>query len=183
MLDEQTLPGLLVAMPSLKDSYFEKTVILLCNYTAESAFGLVINKPSSIQIKDIIASNVEGKDTLTEPLLMGGPVQQESLWTIHSNDFEGETTSNISETLGISAIHEVLHAVFEQEGPQHYLLGCGYAGWAPGQLDREIEEGAWWLTALELEFVLELPYEERWEALVKKIGIDPLEGFFASGEL
>lgn len=183
MIEEEIVPGLLVAMPSLKDSYFEKTVILLCNYTEESAFGLVINKPSAIPIKEIIASDVQGKEALTAPLLMGGPVQQESLWAIHSSDFESETTSKVSASLGISAIHDVLHAILEQKGPQHYLLGCGYAGWGLGQLDREIEEGSWWLTALALEFVLELPYTERWEALVKKIGIDPLEGFFDSGML
>lgn len=183
MSEEEIVPGLLVAMPSLKDSYFEKTVILLCNYTEESAFGLVINKPSSIRIKDIIATDLEFKEELTDPLLLGGPVQQESLWAVHSEEFQSETTSPVSSALSISAIHEVLNAIARREGPQKYLLGCGYAGWAPGQLDREIEEGAWWLTALAMEFVLELPYEERWEVILKKIGIDPLEGFFDSGDL
>ncbi len=177
---EELAPGLLVAMPSLKDPYFEKTVILLCNYTAESAFGLVVNNPSSIRIKDIIVSDLEFKEDLTAPLLLGGPVQQESLWAIHSRDFSCETTSQVSPAICISGIHEVLGALARQEGPSQYHLGCGYAGWSPGQLDREIEEGAWWLTSLETEFVLDMPYGERWEAILKKIGIDPLSSFYES---
>ncbi len=183
MNEEELVPGLLVAMPVLKDSYFEKTVILLCDYTEESAFGLVVNTPSSICVKDIIATDLEFKDELTEPLLFGGPVQQEeALWAIHSNDFSCKTTAKISRSLSISSILEVLGAIARKEGPEKYLLGCGYAGWGQGQLDREIEEGAWWLTSLEMEYVLEMPYSERWDAILKKIGIDPLSNFFTSGE-
>jgi putative transcriptional regulator len=183
MNEEDLTPGLLVAMPALKDSYFEKTVILLCNYTEESAFGLVINNPSSIRIKDIIASDLKFKDDLTAPLMLGGPVQQESLWAIHSHEFSCDTTSEVSPAISISAIHEVLSAIARKEGPGKYLLGCGYAGWAPGQLDREIEDGAWWLTPLETKFVLEMPFDERWDEILKQIGIDPLSSFFHSGEL
>ncbi|MBF0278508.1 MAG: YqgE/AlgH family protein [SAR324 cluster bacterium] len=182
MNEEEIVPGLLVAMPVLKDSYFEKTVILLCNYTEESAFGLVINTPSTIRIKDIIASDLEFKNELTDPLLLGGPVQKESLWAIHSDDFSCESTSNVSSSISISAIHEVLGALARGEGPEKYLLGCGYAGWAPGQLDREIEEGSWWLTSLDTEYVLDMPYSDRWDAALKKIGIDPLSSFFNTGE-
>ncbi|MBF0287875.1 MAG: YqgE/AlgH family protein [SAR324 cluster bacterium] len=182
MGSEELTPGLLVAMPSLKDPYFEKSVILLCNYTPESAFGLVVNNPSSIRIKDIIVSDLEFKDNLNSPLLLGGPVQQESLWAIHSEDFSCDTTSQVSPDISISGIHEVLGALAREEGPNHYHLGCGYAGWAPGQLDREIEEGAWWLTSLETEFVLDIPYSERWESILKKIGIDPLSSFYESND-
>ncbi len=177
-MNEELTPGLLVAMPSLKDPYFEKTVILLCNYTQESAFGLVINNPSSIQIKDILSEQFEAKEELTNPLLLGGPVQPESLWAIHSSDFTGNTTSKVTATIHISSIQEVLSALVQGEGPHYYHLGCGYAGWGEEQLDREIQEGAWWLTELDVNLVLEMPYSERWENILQQIGIDPFTTSF-----
>lgn len=182
-MSEELAPGLLVAMPALKDPYFEKTVILLCNYTEETAFGLVINNPSTIQIKEILSENIDLTENMNCPLLVGGPVQPESLWAVHSSDFSASSTSKIAESVYISSIQDVLLSLVRGQGPQKYHLGCGYAGWGPEQLDREIQEGAWWLSPLDSHLVLSMPYDQRWEAALKQIGIDPLTAsFMPTGE-
>lgn len=183
-MSESLTPGILIAMPSLKDPYFEKTVILLCNYTLESAFGLVINTPSSIKIKDVLESQEESKTDLNVSLLVGGPVQPESMWAIHSPDFICTSTSHISPEICISSIHDVLGALIKGTGPGIFHMGCGYSGWGHEQLDREIQEGAWWLTALNTNLVLNMPYTERWTSAITSIGLDPFTAsFMKDGEV
>lgn len=182
-MDEKLIPGLLVAMPNLQDPYFQKSVILLCEYTSESAFGVIINRPSSVMVKDIFVDEVPLNHSESIPVLVGGPVQPEFLWSIHSTDFKGSSTTPISRKMALSPLQDLLGALANTDPPQKFHFGCGYAGWGPGQLDSELREGAWWLTPLHESLVLELPYESRWEAALKAIGIDPqLTTFFSTGE-
>ena len=179
---ENLAPKLLVAMPTLKDSYFERTVVLLCDYTQESAFGLVINVPSEIEITEILVQQLDFSTDIEVPLLIGGPVKPDSLWVIHSSDYEGETTSHVTPKIRMSALPEILIALDEQEGPQTFHLGCGYAGWGPKQLDHEIQEGAWWLLDMDANLVLHTDYRSRWNIALQHIGIDPISAsYFQTG--
>ena len=81
------VPGILVAMPALKDTYFYKSVILLCRYDEEGAFGLVMNNPSLTQVKEVLSEDMQENTAFNIPLLVGGPVQPESFWAVHSSDF------------------------------------------------------------------------------------------------
>jgi len=181
MADKGYAPAILVAMPSLKDSFFEKSVILLCDYSIEGALGFVINNPSSVNIKDILSGDLSIKDSLNTPLLFGGPVEQEYLWTIHSQDFKSKSTKQVTSSICLSGIYEVLGAISKNEGPEKFHMGCGYAGWGPGQLDLEIERDSWWLAKIETELVLKMDYSHRWDFVLNQIGIDPLSGYFNNG--
>ena len=166
-------PHILVAMPALQDGYFDKSVILLCEYSESGAMGFVINSPSTTTVADLL----EELGLKTDPpqanrILIGGPVQSELCWVVHSCDFEGQSTTAIGECLALSAAQEVLTAIAEGEVPETYLLGVGYAGWGPGQLDHEIEEGAWWLADLETTELLGVPCEERWEHIMDRLGLN-----------
>ncbi|CAM2066079.1 UPF0301 protein J3U87_20435 [Sulfidibacter corallicola] len=183
MIQEIQTPSLLVAMPNLRDPYFQKTVVLLCDYTQESAFGVVINRPSPVKVKDIIADQHVLRSDVNTPILVGGPVQPEFLWAVHSPDFVGKSTTEMDFRIHMSSILEVLNALAEGHGPTTYHLGCGYAGWGPGQLSNEIKEGAWWLTPVDIDLVLKMPYTRRWEAVLANIGINPeTTSFFQTGE-
>ncbi len=182
MASKGPAPAILVAMPSLKDSFFEKTVILLCDYSEEGALGFVINNPSSVSIKDILSGDLSIKNSLSIPLLFGGPVEQERLWTIHSQDFKSKTTTKVTPTIYLSDIYEVLSAVSKNEGPEKFHMGCGYAGWSAGQLDQEIERDSWWLADINTELVLEMDYSQRWDFVLNQIGIDPLSSYFSIGD-
>lgn len=175
-------PALLVSMPNLNDPYFQKTVILLCDYTSDHAYGMVINRPSTLQAREILAEPTAFKRELVGPLLVGGPVSPEFMWALHSPDFYDHSTTKLGRVF-MSSIQEVLHGISLGLGPTKYLLGMGYAGWGAGQLDRELMEGAWWLSPIDSELILDMPYEQRWEFLLNTIGIDPLTtSFYATGE-
>ena len=177
-MHEIETPGLLVSMPNLNDPFFQKSVILLCDYTPETAFGMVVNRPSPIKVRDILNEESESSDTLTNPLLVGGPVQPELLWAIHTPDFTDASTTKVHQKLYMSSVQEVLKSVTSGSGPARYHLGLGYAGWGPGQLDGEIQEGAWWVAPMNAELILNMPYDQRWEAVLKSVGIDPLTTSF-----
>jgi len=177
-MEQELIPGLLTAMPTLQDPYFEKTVILMCNYTEEGAFGIIVNTPSSTEVKDILTDEIEEKDQFDLPVLIGGPVHPESFWAVHTSDYEGETTTKISSNISLSSAQDVLIAMINNKGPQISHVGCGYSGWGSAQLDREIQEEAWWLGPLDESLVLEMPYSLRWESTLSSLGIDPLTASF-----
>jgi len=182
-MNEIETPSLLVSMPNLNDPFFQKAVILLCDYTPETAFGMIINRPSGLQIKDILVDVEAFSGDLEHPILVGGPVQPELLWAIHSADFNDDTTTQVGSDVHMSSVHEVLEGLSRGTGPRFYHLGSGYAGWGPGQLDGELREGAWWVAPLNDDLILELPYERRWETVLSRIGIDPnTTSFFTPGE-
>ncbi|MDJ0841203.1 MAG: YqgE/AlgH family protein [Acidobacteriota bacterium] len=182
-MNEIQTPSLLVSMPNLNDPFFQKSVIMLCDYTPETAFGMVINRPSSLQIRDILVDKDAFSGEMDDPILVGGPVQPELLWAIHTPDFSDETTTRVDPTVYMSSVQEVLRSVSSGVGPTKYHLGSGYAGWGPGQLDGEISDGAWWVAPLSADLVLNMPFEDRWTSVLAEIGIDPLTtSFFTTGE-
>jgi putative transcriptional regulator len=166
-------PHILVAMPSLQDGYFDRSVILLCEYSENGAMGFVINSPSATTVDDLLGE----LGLTTDPpqpsrIMIGGPVQSELCWVVHSRDFTGQSTTAIGEQLALSAAQEVLTAIAEGKVPGLYLLGVGYAGWGPGQLDHEIEQGAWWLAELDPCEVMTFPCEERWQRIMNRLGLN-----------
>ena len=131
-------------MPSLQDGYFDKSVILLCDYTTDGAMGFVVNSPSSTTVDDLLSElGLQCDSTQKKQILIGGPVQPELCWVVHTNDFQGKSSTSLGDDLAVSAAQEVLTGIAEGHVPRDYILGVGYAGWGPGQLDREIEEDAW----------------------------------------
>lgn len=173
MFEGNTKPQLLVAMPSLKDGYFDRSVIVLCEYTQAGAMGFVINSPSTTSVNDLLAEL--GLDTGVKeerPIMIGGPVQPELCWVMHTPDYKGDSTTLLGETLALSAAQEVLSSITDGESPHEYLLGVGYAGWGPGQLDREIEEEAWWMVDdIDPLSVMAHNCETRWDAIMKQLGL------------
>ena len=105
------VPGILVAMPALKDTYFNKSVILLCRYDEEGAFGLVMNHPTTTLVKEILSDEMNENVAADIPLLLGGPVQPESFWAVHSSDFSVEETTILSPKINLSSAQDVLYSL------------------------------------------------------------------------
>jgi putative transcriptional regulator len=173
------VPGILVAMPALKDTYFNKSVILLCRYDEEGAFGLVMNHPSLTQVKEVLSEEMQENIAFNIPLLVGGPVQPESFWAVHSSDFSVEKTTILSPKINLSSAKDVLHKLAKGHDVKSYHFGSGYAGWGAGQLDREIQDESWWLGPLDESLLLDLDYELRWETTMNNLGFDPLTTAFS----
>ena len=177
-LPDNEVPGILIALPGLKDQYFEKTVILLCNYNEEGAMGLVMNHPTETLVRELIKEEVSKEGILDFPLLLGGPVQPETFWAVHSPDFEGESTTHLSTGICLSSAQDVIKALNLSKGPEVCHLGCGYSGWGPEQLDKEIQRESWWLGPMDEQLLLMMDYSERWETSLKNLGFDPLTAEF-----
>ncbi len=166
-------PQILVAMPSLQDGYFDKSVILLCEYNEEGAMGFVINSPSTTSVDDLLQElGLRANPPQKKEILIGGPVQPELCWVVHSTEYQGQSTTPLGDELALSAAQEVLTSITEGVVPDHYLLGVGYAGWAPKQLDKEIEQDAWWLADIDIMPILRAPPEARWTMVMEKLGFN-----------
>ena len=168
------VPGILIAMPTLDGTFFEKSVILLCNYDEDGAFGLVMNHPSKTKVKEVLSDEMQNNSAFDVPLLVGGPVQPESFWAVHSSDFSVKETTVLSKEIHLSSAQDILNSLAEGNKVKSYHFGSGYSGWGAGQLDREIQEESWWLGPLDESLLLNLDYELRWETAMNNLVLTPL---------
>lgn len=166
----------LIAMPSLTDKDFAHTVTYLCQHSAEGAVGIIINRPTSMKLGDIFAQmNIDATSlaSVNSPIYMGGPVQPERGFVIHnSSEQRWDSSIAISENVSLTSSRDILEAISKGEGPEHYLIALGYAGWGAGQLEKEIIANAWLHTPYADEILYYTPVSERWNAAAKLIGVN-----------
>lgn len=165
----------LIAMPSLADPNFSRTVTLLCEHTNEGALGVVINRALSISLGEIFEQlDIDPRQARNSdaPVYQGGPVQVENGFVLHEPIGDWESTMPVSDTLGLSTSQDILHAIAEDRGPDNWLVTLGYAGWGPGQLEQELSNNAWLNGPADNNIVFRLPEEQRWQAAATKLGVD-----------
>jgi putative transcriptional regulator len=165
----------LIAMPALRDPNFARTVTLICEHSPEGAMGIVINRPTDLTLTDIFEQmNIDNGQCrrLYLPVHVGGPVQGNRGFVLHEPIGQWESTLTISDSLGVSTSRDILVALAENRGPERCLLALGYAGWSPGQLEREIVDNAWLSGPADREILFDMPAEDRWTAAVKRLGVD-----------
>jgi len=166
-------PGLLIAMPSLADPNFFRSVVLLCAHTREGAFGLVINHPLDLPVRAICdEAKVAWSGDASQKALCGGPVERQRGWLLHPSSKRFEGTQVIDEGVALTPSLEGLQAYGrDPEGPYRLLLG--YAGWGGGQLDREVLQGSWLTAPITPELVLEMPRATIWQKALESVGVHP----------
>lgn len=166
---------LLIAMPSMTDPRFTKTVIYLCAHNSEGAMGLVINKQiDELTFPDLLEQleiDQTPKDRID--ILFGGPVEQARGFVLHSAEYIQEATMRVNDKVGLTATIDILRDIAEGHGPKDKILALGYAGWGPGQLDTEIKENGWLHVEADEQLIFGGELAEKWEAAIQKIGIDP----------
>jgi len=161
-------------MPSLMDPNFFRSVVLLCAHTEEAgAFGLVINRTIDIPVSAVCAETDVDWDGGTEALVHdGGPVDKQRGWLLHSDGESYSGSQPVSEGIALTTSHEALEA-YGRNVDGRYKLMLGYAGWAPGQLDKEIAMGAWLTAPVTPELVFETPNDTAWAAALASINVSP----------
>lgn len=167
---------MLVAMPQMSDPRFARTVIYLCAHSAEGAMGLVVNRAiESLTFPDLLHQlGIEitpGDEGIK--VHFGGPVETGRGFVLHSDDYVKDATLVVKNGVALTATVDVLRAIARGRGPRCSLLALGYAGWAPGQLDAEIQANGWLTCAADEELIFSGDLETKWEKAVAKIGIDP----------
>jgi putative transcriptional regulator len=175
---------LLIAMPVMGDPRFERSVIYLCAHSSEGAMGIIVNRPAgSIDFPDLLvqldiikkADQIKLPETAeTLKVLKGGPVETGRGFVLHSSDFFIENaTLKIDEGVCLTATVDILKAIAVGAGPKHAILALGYAGWAPGQLETEIQDNGWLHCDADPELIFGDAVEEKYQRALRKIGIDP----------
>ena len=167
---------LLIAMPTMRDPRFEKTVIYMCVHNAEGAMGLVVNRQiDGLTFPELLGQlNIDsGPSAPSLPIHFGGPVEPGRGFVLHSPDYGQSGTIMVDPEVGLTATVDILKDMAGERGPEHSLLALGYAGWGPGQLDGEIQQNAWLHVPADRALVFGPELESKWEQAFAKIGIDP----------
>ncbi|HET8899797.1 MAG TPA: YqgE/AlgH family protein [Rhodanobacteraceae bacterium] len=181
-MSSDTLPSLsgqlLIAMPAIGDPHFERGVALLCQHDDSGAAAVLINRRSEYGFRDVLRhldlpADHAGLDRV--PVLVGGPVQPERGFVLHSADSQWESSYRINAQWAITTSRDILIAMAEGRGPQRALMTLGYAGWSPGQLEQELGDNAW-LTVEAVDAILfDTALDERWQAATRLVGIESFQ--------
>lgn len=165
----------LIAMPGMADPTFAGTVVYMCEHNERGALGLVINRPTDIDLKslfDRIDLNLEIEPLQHLPVYFGGPVQTERGFVLHDPTQQHYTSSiSIPGGLEMTTSKDVLEAVAQGEGPARFLLTLGHAGWGAGQLEDEISRNGWLTVEAAPSVLFDTPAEKRFEAALSLLGI------------
>jgi putative transcriptional regulator len=167
---------LLIAMPSLGDPNFSQTVTLICEHSEENgALGIILNRPLPMTLAEVLQQlRLEAVDAsiAARSVLRGGPVHKDKGFVIHRPGGKFDSTHRVSEGIEVTMSRDVLAAMARGEGPQDAFIALGYAGWEAGQLEREMLENAWFAMPVDEHIVFEMPFEDRWHAVWRKLGIE-----------
>jgi putative transcriptional regulator len=174
---------MLIAMPTMGDERFSRSLIYMCAHSSEGAMGIIVNQPAPhISFPDLLVQlEVVGATELIQlpqsaggvKVLKGGPVETSRGFVLHSSDFFIEnSTLPIDEGICLTATLDILKAIARGDGPQSAVLALGYAGWAPGQLETEINQNGWLHCAADLELIFGQDTEHKYTKALRKIGID-----------
>lgn len=183
-IDARYLDGqFLVAMPSVADDRFARSVIYVCAHSAEGAMGIVLNRPATdLNLPDLLVQLeiVPEIERIRLPqrvgrmqVLLGGPVETSRGFVLHSPDFYiDQSTLPIDDSVCLTATVDILRAIARGEGPENAVLALGYAGWSAGQLESEIQANGWLNCPADSELIFSGSVDTRYEMALRKIGID-----------
>jgi putative transcriptional regulator len=174
---------MLIAMPVMDDERFQRSVIYMCAHSSEGAMGIIVNRPAGsidfpglLMQLDIIKKGERialPKGAEAMKVLRGGPVEPGRGFVLHSSDFFiKDSTLEIDVDVSLTATLDILKAIATGSGPSRALLALGYAGWAPGQLENEIQHNGWLHCPADNDLVFDRDVDSKYERALKKIGID-----------
>lgn len=166
---------LLLAMPDMPDPRFQRAVILLCIHDESCTMGIALGEPmGKIRLSALLGSfDIGAQDVADAPVLAGGPVEPQRGFVLHGRDWTGADSHAIGPDLALTGSLEVLTAIGGGAGPRDYLVALGYAGWGPGQLERELAAPGWYLGAADPRRLFGVLPRDRWAAAFAMEGIDP----------
>jgi putative transcriptional regulator len=163
-------------MPQLRDPNFRRTVVLLVHHDEEGTFGVVLNRPTEISAVSLCASlEVDWCGAPEKGIGWGGPVQPQTGWLLfgdHVSIGARDEIKHVGEGVHFAGSFDVLRKV-AQSPPDDLQMLLGYAGWGPGQLERELSEGAWLVAPVSAEVVFDVDASVMWDHVIRSLGIEP----------
>jgi putative transcriptional regulator len=172
--DTNWLTGqLLIAMPTMPDPRFARSVIYICSHGPNGAMGLVVNRLyGEVSFRALMKQlNIKASGDIELPVHYGGPVESGRGFVLHSTDYLKEGAMRIDDNVALSATVEILQTLTNGTGPQRALMALGYTGWGAGQLDAEMQANGWLTAAADDGILFDTEVETKWERALGKIGI------------
>ncbi|MCF7749617.1 YqgE/AlgH family protein [Bacillus subtilis subsp. subtilis] len=166
---------LLVALPSLTDPTFARSVALICQHDDNGAMGVLVNQPSEYTLGDVLAQmeiTTECSDLRGKVVLNGGPVHPERGFVLHDDARSWDSSLVVGEGVFLTTSRDILEAMARGEGPRNALVTLGCAGWSEGQLESELGENSWLTVPADAELLFSTPFEQRWQGAASRIGVD-----------
>ena len=175
---------MLIAMPTMQDERFARSVVFMCAHSAEGAWGIVVNRRSRrLTFPDLLVQldviKADEAIRLPEPVnrvpvLRGGPVEKGRGFMLHSSDYDSDTsTVRLPGGISVTATVDILKSIARGDGPGQAALALGYAGGAPGQLYQELQANGWLTVEADKSFIFDSDQEAKYDRALRKIGIDP----------
>jgi putative transcriptional regulator len=166
-------PALLVSMPQMQDPNFARSVVLLCDYAPEGAFGLVLNKPTESSAGSMVRIEPALVGANALPLCLGGPVEPERGWILLGEPPAEADYRTIRDGVYLSTSPQLLRQVLTTTPAPRARVLAGYAGWGPGQLDAELAQSAWLISSIDTDLVFDVDADAMWETAIRRLGADP----------
>jgi putative transcriptional regulator len=171
----------LIAVPSLKDPNFERSVVLVCDHSKDGAFGLVINR---VLLSSFVPlhGGFDIKECMIDlPVYYGGPVKPEQGYILYSSADIYYPSIKINDSIALTTARELLIDIAAGKGPEKFLFALGFAGWSPGQLEYELMMDSWLIAPVNNKIIFDTPVNERWKAAADLIGVDLTRVFCRQG--
>ena len=175
---------LLISMPSLEDERFYKTVIYMCAHSSEGAMGIIINKKIDYDLyPDLLEQLGIDKPLENKKLFLryGGPVESGRGFVLHTDEIIRKESITIDDGIVLTSTTEFFDDLAKGQGPKNSILALGYAGWGPGQLEKEITTNSWMNFSTDLGFLFDEEVSKKWSQAYKLLGIDPNKLSYHSG--
>lgn len=165
----------LIAVPAMDDPNFARGVTLLCEHNEHGAMGLLVNRPSDYRLGEVFEQMdiaAEAPGIAEDPVMVGGPVLPDRGFVLHDGGDDWPSTMRIAAGLAVTTSREILAAMARGQGPKRHLVALGYASWGAGQLEQELADNAWLTVPADQAIVFDTPFEQRWQAAARRLGID-----------
>ncbi len=164
----------LIATPHMPDPRFRGQVIYLCAHNETGIMGLVVNNPSpEITLHDILlGANLPITEGPAAPVYLGGPVEPEAGFLLFTAEVPSRFAMQIQPGVFVSRDSRILDDIAKGEGPDEFLFLLGYAGWGPGQLERELQDNSWLVAQGDADLIFRTPASQRWKRAAGFVGID-----------
>ncbi|HSF93779.1 MAG TPA: YqgE/AlgH family protein [Thermohalobaculum sp.] len=176
--DADFLDGqILIAMPGMQDPRFHRTLVYLCAHSADGAMGLIVNKRADgLKLKDLFnrLGIPVGPAIGGNAVHYGGPVDPVRGFVLHSSDYHSEdATLRVDAEISMTATMDILNAMAARSGPEQAIVALGYAGWAPGQLEAELQQNGWLSCPADADLLFGSDEDSKWDRALAKIGVHP----------
>jgi putative transcriptional regulator len=166
---------LLIALPTMPDARFARSVTLICQHDEDGAMGIVVNRASEYTLGDVLSQmGLESNDEAlcAQVVLAGGPMHPERGFVLHDGGLQWDSSLRITEQLTLTTSRDILESIARGDGPEHAIVALGCAGWGAGQLEHELAENSWLNAPADAELLFALPLDARWQAAAGRIGVD-----------